>query len=271
VPTGVTPPSPTAPNNAPPANNTPAPAPTGSDSAKPKAIVNTPLVNLRDGPSTDDNIITLVERGQEFEIIGKNAAGDWWNICCFEGQAAWITNEFVDTDGAVDQVPVVTDVALVQTPTPMPPTSAPVDAPAQPTPTPQPQGEVAIASTPSLAFDLIVQEQFPEPNVVRIFLYVYDDKSALEGYTLRITKDSAELPVNVTSFGPNPGFTWPVADPRQRWQNFKIEFPGVLPAGAWEVQLMQNGAPAGPPATFTLQANDPQQELYVRYERRQSQ
>jgi hypothetical protein len=85
---------------------------------------------------------------------------------------------------------------------------------------------------------------------------------------LRVVKDGAELTVGEQSFGPNPGFTWPVANPRQRFQNMKVEFPGVASAGTWEVQLMQNGAPAGPPASFSLVANDPNQELYVRYEQR---
>ena len=59
-----------------------------------------------------------------------------------------------------------------------------------------------------------------------------------------------------------------VADPRQRFQNFKVEFPNVQAAGAWEVQLIDSsGAPAGPPALFTLVANDQNRELYVRYEK----
>jgi hypothetical protein len=139
-----------------------------------------------------------------------------------------------------------------------------VDATA--TSAPAPAAEVAPANT--LPFDLVTREQFPETSVVRIFLYAYNETNALEGYTLRVTKDGNELPVSERSFGPNPGFTWPVANPRQRFQNMKLEFPGVAPAGAWEVQLMQNGTPAGPMATFSLVANDPNQELYVRYEQR---
>ena len=62
--------------------------------------------------------------------------------------------------------------------------------------------------------------------------------------------------------------TWPTASPRQRFQNMKVEFPGVSAAGVWEVQLLDGGkAPAGPVATFTLAATDTDRELYVRYEK----
>jgi SH3-like domain-containing protein len=231
---------------------------------KHKLVVNTQQHNLRAGPGTEFPIVTLVERGQEFDIVGKNTTGDWWNICCHEGKAVWVTNQFADTDGPVDQVPIltVTDVAVATNNTAA---SEPPTAPAATPTTPQ---VTTAAVAPGLPFDLIVQEQFPESKVVRIFLYVYDAKNALEGYTLRVAKDGAEQPVTLTSFGPNPGFTWPIADPRQRFQNMKVEFPGVSPAGLWEVQLIDNGAPAGPPATFTLGANEPKQELYVRYQKR---
>ncbi|MCB0157568.1 MAG: hypothetical protein KDD83_05520, partial [Caldilineaceae bacterium] len=63
-------------------------------------------------------------------------------------------------------------------------------------------------------------------------------------------------------------FTWPFQDARQRSQNWKAEFDNIGPAGTWEVQLMDaQGNLVGPPATFTLSQNDPNQELYVRYER----
>jgi uncharacterized protein YraI len=270
---------PSAPQEAPQAEEPAAPAPPqpATGGPTPKLIVNTALVNLREGPGTDFAIVTIVDRGYELEITGKNSAGDWWRVCCVGEQAGWIAAEFVDTDGPVDQVPLAeggasTEVVVSNT---VAPTATPVT---QPTPAAQSATEATVASEPapevevaaanSLPFDLVTQEQFPETAVVRIFLYAYNETNALEGYTLRVVKDAAELPVSEQSFGPNPGFSWPVANPRQRFQNMKLEFPGVAPAGVWEVQLMQNGTPAGPPAIFTLVANDPNQELYVRYEQR---
>jgi hypothetical protein len=154
--------------------------------------------------------------------------------------------------------------AAVPAATEVPPAPAEVAQPAPPTETPAPTEPPA----PAFPFELVAQEQFVETNdLVRIFLYVYQGNTALPDYTLRVTKDGAEMPVNAKS-SDAAGFTWPVADPRQRFQNMKIEFPGVQAAGTWEVQLLDGGGtPAGPPATFTLIGGEQNRELYVRYEK----
>jgi hypothetical protein len=152
------------------------------------------------------------------------------------------------------------------------PAAPPAEAaqPEIPTDTPAPTEPPAPADTPAPAFpfNLVAQEQFVETNdLVRIYLYVYQGTAALPDYTLKVTKDGADMPVSGKSID-SAGFTWPVADPRQRFQNLKVEFPGVQPAGKWEVQLVDgSGAPAGPPATFTLVGGDQNKELYVRYEK----
>ena len=255
----VAPPTPTAP---PVATTASAPSdPAASDPGQAtgaKAVINGPLVNARSGPSTDFEIIGTVERGAEFDIVGVSPDRAWWQICCIEGAQAWVTSEFVDTLGMVDSVPVVGGAED---------TSGTADT--QPTPPPAAAAQPTATSAPSLVFDLETQEQFPETGVVRIFLYVYSGNSALEGYTLRVTKDGTELPVEGSSFGGQPAFTWPFQDPRQRFQNFKVEYPDTEPQGTWQIQLIDNtGAIVGPPAIFTLNSNDPQQELYVRYAQR---
>lgn len=231
-------------------------APVASGAAK--AVINGPLVNARSGPGVEHSIIAEVERGEEFDIVGVSPDGAWWQVCCIDGAQAWVTSEFVDTLGLVDSVPVIGGASQAQVP---PTPQAAVEPATPPTATPVP--------APVSNFDLETQEQFSESSLVRIFLYVYAGNSALDGYSLRVTKDGAELPVEATSFGGQPAFTWPFQDPRQRFQNLKVEFPDLEPQGVWQVQLVDNaGATVGPPATFTLNANDPQQELYVRYARR---
>jgi hypothetical protein len=216
------------------------------------------LVNARSGPSTDFEIIGEIERGAEFDIVGVNPEHTWWQICCVDDVQAWVIGEYVDTLGLVDSVPIVGEgggAGDVQA------TASVGVAEAAATPT--------AAAAPAAAFDLETQEQFPETGVVRIFLYVYSGNSALEGYSLAVTKDGSPLPVEGSSFGGQPAFTWPFQDPRQRFQNFKVEYADTAPAGVWQVQLIdKTGATVGPPATFTLSSNDPQQELYVRYAQR---
>jgi len=214
----------------------------------PRVVVNSPLVNVRTGPGTTYDIIATVERGQEFEIVGRNAEGTWWFVCCHDNDYILLHNDLVDTDGPVDSVPITG--GATETPSAIVTPEAP-------------------APVPVAQFDMIRQEQFAESSLVRVFLYVTAESSGLPDYRARITKDGRELTVDAASFGGPPAFTWPFQDARQRHQNFKVEFPGESPAGVWEIQLLNaDGVPVGPQARFTLTANDPQQELYVRYERR---
>ncbi len=255
-----------------------------------RLVINTEFVNLRERPGVgaDATIITILEQGYELDVLGKNAAGDWWFVCCFQDQAGWVTGEFADISGPVDQVPVVSDdasapaqsvaptataapVAVAPTPATEPPTitsEPPIATEPRPDEPAAPLEEAFTAASVDYPFDLIAAEQFPEPNVVRIYLYVFAGNEALAGYTVRVTKDGAEQPVSESSFGPNSAYTWPVADPRQRAQNMKVEFGGGNVAGVWEVQLMRDGTAMGPPASFTLAADDPNRELYVRYQER---
>ena len=255
----------------------PADAATAAEAAL--AVVNEDLINIRRGPGLEYPPLKLGMRGDQFTIIGRSADDLWWQVCCVEELPAWISKTYVDADGPVDAIPVADPdaaaqegVILASTATPAPAQSQPApEAPAEAPPveaTPQETAPPADTPAPAFPFALAAQESFPENNnLVRIFLYVYEGETALPDYTLRVTKDGAELPVTGAS-ADAAGMTWPTASPRQRFQNLKIEFPGVNPGGVWEIQLMDSaGAPAGPPATFTMSATDTNRELYVRYEK----
>ncbi len=312
APVAAPPEQPTAPPTA-----TPAPPP-ALLLDPPLAVINTELVNSRTGPDTTYPVVMILGRGEEFDITGKNADGTWLRICCVQGQEAWLSAEFVDTDGAIDPLPVaqagetspnalatMTATAgpaqiaetLPATPAPAPPSDTPQAAlPAPPAvggpeemPPPEPlvpevnlmpadvageevahaadEAEAAADAAAPVALELAGHERFPETNVVRVFLYVFSGNEALEGYTLRVTKDGVEQAVTGASFGGRPGLTWPIADDRQRFQNLKVEFPGVAPEGVWTIEPLKDGQAAGPAASFTLAAGDPLQELYVRYKR----
>ncbi len=219
----------------------------------PRAVINSPLVNLRAGPSTAYDIVATVERGAEYEVTGRSADAEWWTVCCVDGQPAWVSADLVDTDGPVDAV-AVADAPVASNPQIGGPEAAPA-----------PQADAAAQAR----FDLEMQEQFPETGLVRIYLYVHANGDALAGYSLKVTRNGADLPVSAQSFGGQPAFTWPFQDARQRYQNLKVEFPNEPAAGEWIVQLVDSQSqPIGPPAVFTLSDNDPNQELYVRYQRR---
>ena len=213
--------------------------------AAPRAVVNAPLVNLRTRPDLNSEIAASVERGSEYDIVGRSADDEWWQVCCWDGQPIWVSQSLVDVDGNADLISTADEMAAPQ------PASA--------------TGGRQITGPNTTEFELESQEQFSEQNTVRIYLYLHDGDSALSGYSVRILKDGRVIPAD-KSFGGQPAFTWPFQDARQRHQNLKIEIPDVGPAGSWSVQPIDaGGSSVGPPAQFVLQENDPNQELYARY------
>lgn len=122
-----------------PATEAPAAEPTATDTPAPqqaKAVITNAQANVRSGPGTNYALAGAVERGAEFEIVGKNPAGDWWQLCCLNGQNVWIAGFLVDTSGPVDGVAVAADIPAPPPTVPPAPTATP--APAQPTPVPAP-------------------------------------------------------------------------------------------------------------------------------------
>ncbi len=124
------------------------PAPPSAPAVKPKLVINEPIANLRLGPATDYGLAGSANKGQEFEVTGKNQAGDWWQICCVNGQQAWVFAQLVIVSNA-DSAPVITNlppkpVAQV-VPTQPPAAAQPTAAPAQPTAAPPPPASDACA------------------------------------------------------------------------------------------------------------------------------
>ncbi|MCB0061740.1 MAG: hypothetical protein KDE19_06480 [Caldilineaceae bacterium] len=116
-------------------------------------------------------------------------------------------------------------------------------------------------------FILTEQRQHAEQVVPRLYLYVHNQDEGLGNFTVHVRKDGVLLPVDAKTYAGTPGYTWPTPHVRQHLTNLKVEFPDVPATGQWEIQLMDpTGSPVGPIATFTLEPNDHNKEMYVRYE-----
>lgn len=92
------------------------------------------LINVRLGPGTDYGLAGEATSGQSFEIIGKTQAGDWWQICCVNGQEVWIFGQLASVANT-EAVPVITNLPalpVAQVATPAPPAPAEPAAPAPP-------------------------------------------------------------------------------------------------------------------------------------------
>ena len=95
---------------------TPAPT-TGTDTVarggeKPIVTIDGDM-NIRQGPGTDYARIGGATDGEEFDITGKSADGEWWQID-FGGEAGWVYAPFVTATNA-ENVPTVA-APSVQTP-----------------------------------------------------------------------------------------------------------------------------------------------------------
>jgi hypothetical protein len=116
----------------------PEPEPTATPEAAAILVVTNDIVNVRQGPGTTYGLVGTASQGTQLQISGKNPEGDWWQICCVNGEPGWIF-------GQLAQVQNTESVAVAQnippapappTPVPAPPTNTP-----EPAPPPQPQGD----------------------------------------------------------------------------------------------------------------------------------
>jgi hypothetical protein len=115
----VTEPSPTAT----PAQPTPAPA---------RLTITSDLVNVRGGPGTDFGLVGTAATGESFAVTGRNEAGDWWQICCVNGQPGWVFGELATVENAA-AVALASDLpaAAPQEPPAQAPAEAPAETPAE--------------------------------------------------------------------------------------------------------------------------------------------
>lgn len=58
-------------------------------------VVTGDSVNVRNGPGLDAAILTAVPKGTIIEMLGKNGAGDWYEVCCVQSQSGWIFAQLV--------------------------------------------------------------------------------------------------------------------------------------------------------------------------------
>lgn len=99
-------------------------------------------INVRVGPGVEYPLAGSLSAGAEAQLLGKNAAGDWWEVALATGGSGWVYGQLVETAGDVSTVAVALNIPTPP-PTPVPTaTSAPAAAPAE---TPMPEATTAPA------------------------------------------------------------------------------------------------------------------------------
>ncbi len=145
-----------------PVSSSPIPSSTPAPSPTPFAIVRAAALNVRAGPGTDYPVVGRLAAGEPVDIIGRSADGAWWQIHYTGRQSGWVSGTLVEAQGALNDVPVITDVpAPPPTPTPRPPT---------PTPVLQPQVDFRVVSTRLVS----IQENGGCRGMHNIFVTVLD-------------------------------------------------------------------------------------------------
>jgi hypothetical protein len=208
--------------------DTPTPLPTDTPTpAAPKAIVGGDgQVNVRSGPGTAYPEAGQVATGTELDIVASNAAGDWYEVCCVNGQNAWIVARLVEVTGDPGLIQVAANI-------PAPPTATPVPTrpPAVVQPPPQPTQPPAPTAPPAPTFRFVKRDLEPRVNsnpIVSVFGGLYnsalDLSNPVTGYNLVVQSPTGEQ--KEVAFGPvflrgDPGLDG------EFLYNAKIEFPLV--------------------------------------------
>lgn len=155
--------------------------------------------NVRQGPGQFYPPVTRLDAGTEVTVVGRNRNGDWWKICCVNGQDVWIADSVVEVEGPIWAVAEVTNI-------PPPP----------PTPIPPPP-TATLAPTPTFAWPFRVQGavvEYPNTgnNFFRIDAVIYNGATPLYGYKLRIRKLST-------------GQEWLTAGSQTSWIWYVLQYP----------------------------------------------
>lgn len=86
------------------------PIPATATPTLPQIIVTVIQLNIRLGPGTAYPIVTTVVQDSRFDIIGQNNGRDWWQICCINGEPAWVFKGSVTVEGDVSDIPIAQDI-----------------------------------------------------------------------------------------------------------------------------------------------------------------
>lgn len=256
------------------ANIPPSPTPTATPRPKPVAVVLNPRVNVRSGPGTDFDVVAQAPQGARLDLVGRNEAGDWWQVCCVNGQRGWITDELIAKEGPVEQVELSPDLPTA-TPIPSPtPTSMPTPAA---TATTEPSPTVAVTPTAdalATPFALTEETAFPfgDHDYFRVGARVSDGAdSPLGGYYLRVRNETTG---QTWLSRQTNGRTWSYSAPSSDFADFRqinVEFDtdGQAPllGHSYSVWLVDGGGRRVSPIVRLDAGNDEPQWLYVAFTR----
>lgn len=230
---------------------------TPSPNTEPLMVVAAEIVNVRLGPGIAYDLIASAQAGDEFPLIGRNEQGDWWQVCCFNGdQPGWLYGPLVDTYGA-EEIAIALDIPPLPTAVPTVieaevevAVTTIADAPTSPTVTPDPS--TAEPSTPPTQsgtagnFDPNAQFHIVHYRVIGygennggifnnggqhiIFVNVIDENG--QGIDGAVVKDALADDLHIVTGSKGPGR----AEFEMFWEPYKL-YVASIPAGPVTSQI----------------------------------
>jgi uncharacterized protein YraI len=103
--------------------------PAAGQSTTMQATITVSTANVRSGPGTNFSLIGQARQGATFNLVGRNAADNWWVICCINNRQGWISNTVARVNGNTATLPIANTIGSVTPVPPPPPTPAPQSFP----------------------------------------------------------------------------------------------------------------------------------------------
>ncbi len=102
------------------ATDTPVPLPTPEPTLGLWPARATVALNVRAGPSLNDRILTVLQPGEQVELVARSVDGNWFRLRTRYGLIGWSYARFLRPYVLIDKLPVL-DVGPTSTPPPRPP------------------------------------------------------------------------------------------------------------------------------------------------------
>jgi SH3-like domain-containing protein len=235
---------------------------------------------VRTGPGTNFSVGGTANTGEAFDIIAKNAAGDWWQVCCVSGEPVWIFSQLA-TVANTENVPIAANI-----PEPVAAAPAPTAAPAAPAqPAPEPTAEPAPAAPPAddpcagiggdgCKFKLTGGPAFTgngggELKLTLGFIHSGIDGGQPQGsYFVVVLKDGQNIgvPDSVRSFDPSVGFRdGPNGRYNYEWKIPASSLPGGNIQGNYQIWVL-DGNGERDSQTFSFSVPEGQGEVWITFD-----
>ncbi|NJN82376.1 MAG: SH3 domain-containing protein [Caldilineaceae bacterium] len=129
---------------------------TSAESAEVTVVINSPTgLNARSGPSTDAEIVVLLDDGAAFDVVSRSEDSQWVQIVLDDGTEVWVSVEFVTVNGDLTTVPAPTDST-----TPSADAGETITSTAQVTTT----GEITASDTPTSTSEITATSEATEAS-----------------------------------------------------------------------------------------------------------